>query len=210
MAAIVIGIGGFVVLGESLVMLLEGCSALVLIVLGKSLFGARIMADAARASAEGDVAAAGDEASIDTLVVLERGVDVAAVHMHDRGVVMEVVAAPLSAGKADAAVAEAVVHASVVAHVRAPVSLMEAIPAAFPTPVGGRPQRAFIRGGRPCAGDPVVALVAIGPVSGSPHHAGLHAGGLLVNGQGRRGDADDDLRASKRGDGNENDHQRQH
>jgi len=166
--------------------------------------------DAARASAESDVAVPFHKASTDTLVVLEGGMDVAAVHMHDRGVVVEVVAAPLSAGKADAAIAEAVVYAAVVAHVRTPVALMEAIPAAFPTPVGGRPQRAFIRGGHPCAGNPVVALVAIGPVSGRPHHAGLHAGGLLVDGHGRRRYADNDLRAGKRHCGNENDNQRQH
>jgi hypothetical protein len=208
MAAIVIGIGGFVVFGESLVMLLEGCSALVLVVLGQLLFGAGVVMDAAGSTAEGHVTVAGDEASIDTLVVLEGGVDVAAVHMHDRGVVVEVVAAPLSAGKAKAAVTKAVVDASVVADVRTPVSLMEAILAAFPTPEGGRPQRAFIRGGHPCAGNPVVALVAVGPVSGCPHHAGLYAGGLLVDGQGRRRDADNNLCTGKQGYGNENDNQR--
>jgi hypothetical protein len=209
MAAIVIGIGGFVVFGESLVMLLEGCPALVLVVLGQALFRARIVADAAWATAEGDVAVAGDEASFDTPVIREGVVDVAVVHMHDHGVVVEVVAAPLSAGKAKAAVAEAVVHAAVVAHVLAPVSFMEAIPATFPAPVGGRPQRAIIRGGHPGAGNPVVALVAVGPVTGGPHHAGLHAGGLLVDRQRRRRNADDDLCASKRGCGNENDNQRQ-
>jgi hypothetical protein len=209
MAAIVIGIRGFVVSGEILVMLLEGCPALVLVVLGQSLFRARVVMDAVRAAAEGYVAVTGDEASIDTLVILEGGVDVAVVHMHDRGVVVEVVAAPLSAGKADAAVTEAVVHAAVIAHVRAPVALMEAIATTFPTPVGGRPQRAFIRGGHPGAGNPVVASVAVGPVTGSPHHAGLHTGGLLVDRQGRRCNADDDLGTGKRGDGNENDHQHQ-
>jgi hypothetical protein len=120
-------------------MLLEGCSALVLVVLGQPLFRARVVMDAAGTAAEGHVTVAGDEASIDTLVVLEGGVDVAAVHMHDRGVVVEVVTAPLTAGKADAAVTEAVVHAAVIAHVRPPVAFMEAIPATFPTPVGGRP-----------------------------------------------------------------------
>ncbi len=209
MSAIVIGIGGFVVFGESLVMLLEGCPALVLVVLGQALFGARVVMDAVRAATEGYVAVAGDEASIDTLVVLEGGVDVAVVHMHDRGVVVEVVTAPLSAGKADAAVTEAVVHAAVVAHVRPPVAFMKAIAATFPTPVGWRPQRAFIRGGHPGAGNPVVALVTVGPVSGSPHHAGLHTRGLLVDRQGRWRDADDDLSTGKRGYGNENDHQHQ-
>ncbi len=191
-------------------MLLIGCSALVLVVLGQALFGARVVADAVRAAAEGHVAVAGDQASIDTLVVLEGGVDVADVHMHDRGVVVEVVAAPLSAGKADAAVTEAIVHAAVVTDVPSPVALMKAIPATFPTPVGGRPQRAFIGSRHPGSGNPEVALVAVGPVTGGPHHARLHTGGLFVDGQGRWRYADYDLGAGKRCRGNENDHQRQH
>jgi hypothetical protein len=210
MAAIVIGIGGFVVFGESFVMFLKGCPALVLVVLGQALIGARVVMDAARAAAEGDVTVAGDEASFDTPVIREGVVDVAVVHMHDHGVVVEVMAAPLSAGKAKAAVTEAVVHAAVIADARSPVSLMEAIPATFPAPVGGRPQRAIIRGGDPGAGNPVVALVAIGPVTGGPHHAGLHARGLLVDRQRRRRNADDNLSTGKRGYGNENDNQRQH
>jgi hypothetical protein len=166
--------------------------------------------DAVRAAAESDVAVAGDEASIDTLVVLEGSVDIAAVHMHDRGVVVEIVAAPLSACKAKAAVTESVVHAAVIANVCTPVSLMEAIPAAFPAPIGWRPKRAFIRGGHPGTGNPVVALVAVGPVTGGPHHAGLHAGGLFVDRQRRRRNANDNLGAGKRRNGNENDNQRQH
>jgi hypothetical protein len=209
MSAIVISIGGLIVSGESLVMLLKGCSSLVLVVLGQPLFGARVVMDAVRAAAEGHVAVAGNEASIDTLMILEGGVDVAAVHMHDGGVVVEVVTAPFSTGKAKAAVTEAIVHAAVVAHMRAPVSFMKVIPASFPTPVGGRPQRAFIRGGHPGAGNPIVAFVAVGPVTGGPHHAGLHAGGLLVNGQGRRRNANNDLRASKRRREYEDHNQRQ-
>jgi hypothetical protein len=181
----------------------------VLVVLGKTLFGARVVMDAVWAAAEGHMAVADDEASFDTPVILEGVVDVVAVHMHHHGVVVEVVAAPLSAGKADAAVTEAVVHAAVVADVRAPVAFMEVIAAAIPSPVRGRPQRAFIWGGHPGAGNPVVSLVAEGPVTGGPHHAGLHAGGLLVDRQGRWRNADDDLRASKRRYGNKDDNQRQ-
>jgi hypothetical protein len=192
-------------------MLLERCSALVLVVLGKPFLGARFVTDAAGSAAEGHVAVAGDEASIDTLAILEGVVDVAAVHMHDGGVVVEVVAAPLAAGKADPAVAEAVVDAAVVADVAAPVAFMENIPAPLPAPVRRRPQGALIRGGDPGAGNPVVAALnlVVGPVTGSPHRARLRAVGLLINGQGRRRKAHADQDARIRGCGDEHKYHRQ-
>jgi hypothetical protein len=190
-------------------MLLERCSALVLIVLGKQFLGARLVADAAGSAAEGHVVVAGDEASIDTLAILEGVVDVAAVHMHDGGVVVEVVAAPLAAGKADPAVAEAVVYAAVVADVAAPVAFMEKIPAPLPAPVRRRPQGALIRGGDPGARDPVVAVIAVGPVAGGPHHTRLQAVGLLIDGQGRRRKAHADQNARMRVRGNEQEYYRQ-
>jgi len=51
-------------------------------------------------------------------------VEAASVHVHDGGVVEEIVAAPHAAGKTDAHVAEAVIHAAVVAHMIAPVAGM--------------------------------------------------------------------------------------
>jgi hypothetical protein len=142
-ATIAIGIGGFVVFGEILVMLLVGCSSLVLVLVSQPLFRARIVADAALASAESDVAVAGDEAPIDTLAVIKGVVDVASVHMHGRGVVEEVVAAPLTAGKTNAAVAEAVVHAAVVADVPSPVAFMEKKVAVIPAPAEASAQSAM-------------------------------------------------------------------
>jgi hypothetical protein len=88
----------------------------------------------------GDVVAVSDGVILDNRPVTVGGVDSAFIDARDRGVVAEVVALPLAAGVADAPVAIAVVHATVVAHVAAPVAAMEPIVATGPVPVWRRPQ----------------------------------------------------------------------
>jgi hypothetical protein len=97
MAAIVIRIGRFVVLGEILVMLLERRSPLVLIAFGKPFLGNRFVADAAGSAAEGHMAVPLHPASFHTPPVLEGVVNVAPVHVHDVGVVVKFAPAPLAA-----------------------------------------------------------------------------------------------------------------
>ena len=63
-----------------------------------------------------------DDGFIDIRVVDDRGV-----HPDHCGVVSKIMASPLAAGKADAHVAEAVIHAAVVADVIAPVAIVEYI-----------------------------------------------------------------------------------
>jgi hypothetical protein len=115
------------------------------------------MADAAGAAAEGYVVVPLDKASFHAVAVLEGFVDIAAVHVHDRRCCSEAVAAPLAAGKAEAAVTEAVVDAAVIADVPSPVAFMEEETAAFPTPVAGSPEQARSGSGHPRAGNPIVA-----------------------------------------------------
>src|SRR5487761_2249347 len=67
------------------------------------------------------------------------------VHAHDRGVIGKIVAAPFTAHEADAHVAEAIVHAAIVAHLRAPVSPVEHIQATRPAPVRRSPQGTLVR-----------------------------------------------------------------
>src|SRR5208282_6383437 len=98
--------------------------------------------------------------------------------------------APLATGKTHAAVTEAVVHAAIVADVRAPIAVMEPEAAAEPAPVTRRPQRAGIRNRNPGAGHPVVVSAVPAPVAGRPHHALFRADGLYVNGQRRRRNPD--------------------
>jgi phage-related baseplate assembly protein len=111
----------------------------VLVAVGHPLFGTWIMTNAAWATAEGNMAIPGNKASFHTPTILEGVVDVTIINTHNCGVVVEVVSAPLAAGKANAAVAEAVVHAAVVADVRSPVAIMEDIKAIGPSPITGCP-----------------------------------------------------------------------
>jgi hypothetical protein len=162
---------------------------------GDSLAGGGIVVDAARAAAVAYVTVPGDVASFHNSPVHVHRVKAHA-HMHDRGVIGKDAAAPLAAGKADAPVAEPVVHAAVVAHVRSPVAIMEEIAAAGPAPVAGRPQQAGLGRWNPRAGNPIVtAVLVVSPVTGRPHQAGFRARGLLVDRQRRRSNphADDQL-----------------
>jgi hypothetical protein len=109
------------------------------LVAGDSLARRRVVANAARTAAIAYMTVPGDVAPFHSSVVYVNRVKAHA-HVHDRGVIGEDSAAPLAAGKADAPIAEAVVHAAVVAHVRTPVAAMEDIHAVFPAPVVRRPQ----------------------------------------------------------------------
>ena len=179
------------------------------LVLGHPFLRAGLVADAARAAAEGHVAIPSNEASLHAPPVLEGFVDIPAVHMHYKGVIGEDPAAPLAAGKAEAAITVAVIHAAIVADVPAPVAGMEDIEAVRPAPVAGRPQSALIGRRNPRARNPVVAVVAIGPVTGHPHQAGLRAVGLHIDRQLRRCNTDTDEDACVRRNGDEHDNQRQ-
>jgi hypothetical protein len=110
-----------------------------MLVAGGSLTRCRVVMNAARTAAITYVAVPGDVASFHNSPVHVNRVKAHA-HMHDRGVIGKDSAAPLAAGKSDAPIAEAVVHAAVVAHVRTPVAAMEDIHAVFPAPVVRRPQ----------------------------------------------------------------------
>ena len=103
------------------------------------------------------------------------------IHMHHRGVIGKVAAPPFAAGKTDTLIAAAVVHAAVVAHVRTPVAMIEAIVAAGPVPIWRRPQRALVGSRHPGAGNPVVIPVAPGPVAGNPHQVRLGTHGLYID-----------------------------
>ena len=114
----------------------------------------------------------------------------AAIEVDDGAVVEEVVPAPLATIEADAAVAEAVVDATVVADLGTPVALVPAVVTAFIAPVAGGPEIAGLRSEDPGAGNPEVAGVAVGPVAGRPDVAVAGDGGLDVDGQRRWGNAD--------------------
>jgi hypothetical protein len=169
----------------------------VLVVCGYLLSGRGSVLNAAGTAAIGDAVAVGDCISLHTCPVDIGGVDRVLIHVHDRGVVSKLVAAPLAADESDALIAEAIVHAAVVANVTAPVAPMKPVAAAVPVPVIRRPKRTVIRSLYPGSGHPVVValILIVGPVAGHPHQVGLGADRLLIDGQLRwsESDTDDDL-----------------
>jgi hypothetical protein len=168
----------------------------VLLVLGSPLLGGGGVLDAAGTAAIGNTVPVGDCVSLHNRPVNVGGVDGVLIYAHDGGVISKLAAAPLAAGKADALVAEAVIHSTVVAHVAAPVAPMEPVAAIRPAPVVGRPKRARVGRLYPDPGHPVVTLATPGPVARHPHKVGLGADRLLIDGQFRwsESDTDDDLR----------------
>src|ERR1700723_1589893 len=129
--------------------------------------------------AYGDVANYG---AIDVGVTDHRPVDV-----HHRGVIAENIPGPHAAEEADAAVAEAVVHAAVETNLGTPVAFIPAIRSVVESPVAGGPEHARLGWLDPHARNPVIAgALVVTPVSGGPEVTFHRTGGLLVNGQHRR------------------------
>ena len=107
-------------------------------------------------------------------------------HVVHVAVVVEVVAIPVTALVPDADKAEAVVHASVIAHVPSPVPAVPAVAVAIRPPLPGRPQGADKRRGYPVAGHIVIARVRVIPVPWRPYVVRAGSGWLLISGQWRR------------------------
>jgi hypothetical protein len=155
----------------------------VLIALGNPLLWGSSVLNPAWAAAIGNAAVVDNRISLHNRRVVVGGVNHGLIHVHDRGVVGKLVAPPFSTRKTDASVPIAVVDATVVAYVAAPIAPMEPVFAAVPVPVVGRPQGALIGSRSPSAGNPVEVPVAIGPVAGNPHQVGLGTERLFINRQ---------------------------
>jgi len=139
----------------------------------------------------------------DSRVMNDRLIDIGvvnygSVHVHDRGVVSKVTAAPFTADKADSHEPEAVVHAAVVANMQTPVAIMEKVVPTFPAPIRRRPKIARLRSRYPCAGDPIVAILTVGPVARRPQVSVIGAWRLHINRQHRRRNVDADKHSGKR------------
>src|SRR5580658_2452036 len=87
-------------------------------------------------------------------------------------------------------VTEAVVDPAIKANGRTPITFVKDEGSATPTPIGGRPKEADLRGLYPGAGHPVVIanVIIVSPVSRSPDIAVARAKRLLIDGQLWRGD----------------------
>jgi len=131
-----------------------------------------------------------------------RVVDDRAIHVHDRGVVVEVVASPVSALEACANVAESVIHTTVESDICSPVTSVPGERTVVPAPVSGSPEDANFRCLHPGSRDPViVAILGVpGPIAGRPKITIAGTDRLGVNRQNRRCNRDrhsDTLREGK-------------
>ena len=143
------------------------------------------------------IADAADVAFVDHRAVVDV-VNVGDVYVIHRAVVEEMIVIPVAALVAEAAIAEAVVHAAVKADVRAPVTDVPEITAAAPTPVARSPQETDLGRQDPDARNPVIAASRVGPIAGSPNVSVSGADGLSVNGEWRRSDTNGNANAETR------------
>ena len=117
------------------------------------------------------------------------------IHVRDVPVVEVAVAAPVATVKTFTGVAESIVDAAVETDDISPVTRVPNIEAVRKTPIARSPEKAHARREHPNARNPVVAVIAIGPVAWLPDVTGPGAEGLRVNRKDRRGDPDGNANA---------------
>jgi hypothetical protein len=125
-------------------------------------------------------------------------VDHGSIYVNDCGVIRKVPALPASAAKANAAVAEPVVHAAIETNVRPPISRVEDISATTPSPITRRPQQTNLRRPNPHTWNPVITLRTVSPIAGVPQIPIARADRLRINRQHRRRNANRNKHSSKR------------
>src|SRR5262249_44801299 len=74
-----------------------------------------------------------------------------------------------SAHKSNSTVSESVVHATIEADMRAPITGMKHIHAFVPAPIAWRPQHARLRRRHPYSWHPVISFIAVSPIARRPH-----------------------------------------
>jgi len=128
------------------------------------------------------------------------------VYVHDRGVVKEVAASPVSALKASAHVSESIKNATVEADLVSPIASVPDVNAVAPSPISRSPQETDFGRENPRAGHPVVVAIVIvpSPIAGSPEVAISGANGLLIHGYCWRSKTDRNINGDLRGGGGRN------
>lgn len=129
------------------------------------------------------------------------------IYAHHCCVVCKSSAAPLSADKANSHISVAVVDSAVVSDLIPPVTVMEPVVTVVPAPPRRSPKRSLVRRRHPRTGNPIVAIIAPCPISGSPHPPFFRTWRLFINRQRRRSYRDAYLNACKRRNGNKQEHQ---
>jgi hypothetical protein len=124
-------------------------------------------------------------------------VDVGDSDVVDAPVVIEIAAVPIPTAVPYAEVSEAVINATVEPDVGSPIARVPDVCVSTPTPIAGRPEQTGFRGLHPCARYPIVALIAVCPVSRRPNVSVARAWRLHINRQDRRRYPDRDHNAGK-------------
>src|SRR5579863_3719470 len=104
------------------------------------------------------------------------------VHMHDRGVVEEVIILPTSAFKSISEVSKSIVNSAVETDVRSPISAVPEKCAAAPAPPARRPQKSWLRRQHPRSRHPVIPVnVVVRPITRRPQISISRANRLFIN-----------------------------
>ena len=117
-------------------------------------------------------------------------VNVSYIHVVHRTVIVKLPVLPTSAFIALTKISVAVTDPAIESYARTPVTIVENVSVAAPTPIGRSPQQTAFRSHHPRARYPVVVVVSISPVPRGPDITVAGDGRLLVNGQFRRGECD--------------------
>ena len=152
------------------------------------LFGCRSRVGSTVAAVVADAVHAGivDDGLV-VCVVNNRGV-----YIHDRGVVEELPALPVSALEASAHVSESIENATVEPDPFSPVASVPDVNAVAPAPISRSPQETNFGRESPRARHPVVVAIVIvpSPIAGRPEIARARTDGLYVHRQKRRRNRD--------------------
>src|SRR5579863_6452452 len=130
------------------------------------------------------VAYAGVVRNVDPCVV--HVADDGRVHVIHRRVIEKVSVVPASAFIPTSEITESIDDPAIEANFRPPIPVIENKGAAVPSPIRRGPIETDFRSQHPCAGHPVVIIIAPSPISGSPDIAVTGTNGLFVNRQQRR------------------------
>jgi len=103
--------------------------------------------------------------------------------------------------EADPWITESIGNATVESDYWTPVTGVPGIEAIGKCPVPGSPQKTHLRRKDPNAGDPVISVVAVSPVTWFPDIAGTRTERLAIHGTNRWADADGDCNAERSGAG---------
>lgn len=154
-----------------------------------------IVADSVRSSIESNSTLVGNGVVAHNFAIFIGVADPVSIDAHHSGVIGEPAISPFAARESDAHIAEAVVNSTVVPYLVAPVARVEDVAAVIPAPPGWSPQCSLVWSGNPLAGDPVISVVVIRPISGCPHPALFRTRRLFIDRQfrGRKIDGDRNL-----------------